>query len=159
MAKTPENPYIHGKGGQHPQPCPACIWECGRESCDAEVTALQAKLREAEAACAKYGQVVTALSRIITLIDRELTDGPQGPHEIICKIAEHIEQFSRMPNLPPSPGAPLLARLEVADELTKYLEHNEGCALPNSYHEDRPDSCSCGLAELLQKIQKLREAK
>ncbi len=149
MAKTPENPYIHGKGGQHPQPCPACIWECGRESRDAEVADLQAKLREAEAACAEMvsRSVETDGSAFGCLMCGVFwEEGYKPSHKSDCPLVSN-------------PGAPLLARLEAADELTKYLEHNEGCALPNSYHEDRPDSCSCGLAELLQKIQKLREAK
>ena len=153
--KTPENPYIHGKGGQHPQPCPACIWECGHESNNAEVVALQAKLLEAQAACAEmHKDICELIERWRTKAVRLDFMDSESQHAW-NNLWNSIVDKSKSPN----PGAHLLAQLEAADELTKYLEHNEGCALPNSYHEDRPDSCSCGLGELLKKIQKLREAK
>lgn len=53
-------------------------------------------------------------------------------------------------------GAPLLARLQAADELAVYATHKPSCP---KLTMERGHNCDCGYTEALAKFEKLREAK
>jgi len=80
------------------------------------------QLQEARAAEAYLLLRYRSLEKILFRVDRELTDGTHGPHEIICKIAEAMEVFAQTPSISGNPGAPLLAELKLLRELAEKVE-------------------------------------
>ena len=88
-------------------------------------SALTQRAEKAEAAEADLLLRYKSLEHIIQRIDRELTDGEQGPSETIGKIADKMEEFARTPSLPPNPGSALLNEVKALREKVKEYEGME----------------------------------